>query len=212
MNEAVLLASGGLDSTTLAYWLVERAIPFIPLFLDYGQHCAMTEFETLATVLPRGLEHSIAKLDIAGIYRHSKSRLIREADLWHEEVEYSELYLPYRNLLMLSAGAAYAQSRHCGLLYAGFINSNHAREIDCSAQFFEQLSLLLRDYGSVEVRMPFRNMSKYEVALEGIRLRAPVAHTFSCQVSSTVPCGACPNCVDRLDALQMLSLDGSDEG
>jgi 7-cyano-7-deazaguanine synthase len=70
--------------------------------------------------------------------------------------------------------------------------------------FFDQLSLLLRDVGSVRIEMPFRLMSKLEVAKLGIALKAPIAHTFSCQVSADVPCGACPNCVDRLDALREL--------
>ncbi len=204
---AVLLASGGLDSTTLAYWLVEKSVSFVPLFLDYGQHCSDTEFQTAVEVLPPNIGTAIERINISGVYRNSSSRLIREADLWREDVAYTDLYLPYRNLLMLTVGAAYAQSRGCGSLYAAFINSNHAIEIDCSAEFFDNLSVLLSAYGSVEVRMPFRSMSKYEVALEGVRLRAPIAQTFSCQVSSVIPCGACPNCVDRLDALQALSED-----
>lgn len=201
--DAVLLASGGLDSTTLAYWLVEKGVSFIPLFLDYGQHCSTTEYETASDVLPASCR-PIHRVNIADVYRESRSRLISEADLWHEDVAYTDLHLPYRNLLMLSIGAAYAQSRGCRSLYAAFINSNHAIEIDCSAAFFEQLSSLLGEYGTVQIKMPFRAMSKYEVAAEGIRLQAPIGRTFSCQVSSTVPCGACPNCVDRLDALQAL--------
>lgn len=204
MNEAVLLASGGLDSTTLAYWLLARDISFTPLFLDYGQHCASMEWETLRKVMPREVQGKIERINVRDIYGHSSSRLIQEADLWREDVSYTDLYLPYRNLLMLSIGAASAQSRGHGAVYAGFINSNHAQEIDCSAAFFEQLSALLRGFGSVNIEMPFRFMSKYEVAQEGIKLSAPIAHTFSCQVSSEIPCGACPNCVDRLDALRLL--------
>ena len=203
-HDAVLLASGGLDSTTLAYWLLEKGVSFIPLFLDYGQHCSATEYETVNDVLPASCG-PIHRLNIADVYRDSRSRLINEADLWQEDVAYTDLHLPYRNLLILSVGAAFAQSRGCKSLYAAFINSNHAIEIDCSAEFFDRLSSLLGAYGSVQIRMPFRAMSKYEVAVEGIRLQAPIARTFSCQVSSAVPCGACPNCVDRLTALQALT-------
>jgi 7-cyano-7-deazaguanine synthase len=52
--------------------------------------------------------------------------------------------------------------------------------------------------------MPFRNYSKYDVAKLGIDLNAPIGMTFSCQASSSIPCGACPNCVDRLDALKKI--------
>ncbi len=204
---SLLLASGGLDSTTLAYWLRERGIDFVPVFIDYGQHCVDTEHSTLLKVLPAGYGDRVKTLHIADIYRGSRSRLIDEPNLWTDNVQYEELYLPYRNLLLLTVAAAHAQTMGFDSVYAGFINSNHAKELDCSAEFFAKLFRLLDEYGSVEIRMPFRTMTKYEVALEGIRLRAPIAHTFSCQVSSVVPCGACPNCVDRLDALRQLGPD-----
>jgi 7-cyano-7-deazaguanine synthase len=89
-------------------------------------------------------------------------------------------------------------------VYSAFINSNHAKEIDCSSAFFDKLGGLLSNYGSVKIEMPFRDMSKYEVAKLGIKLRAPIGETFSCQASSVIPCGACPNCVDRLEALRQI--------
>ena len=201
---SVLLASGGLDSTTLAYWLRDKGENFVPLFLNYGQHCAQTERERLAEVLPSELFGPIVELNIADVYRDSSSRLIKAADLWTERMTDDDLYLPYRNLLVLTVGAAYAQSRGESEVYAEFINSNHAKEIDCSAEFFDRLGGMLSDYGTVKIRMPFREFSKREVAEIGLALGAPIAITFSCQASSTVPCGVCPNCMDRLEALAEL--------
>jgi 7-cyano-7-deazaguanine synthase len=203
-KNSVLLASGGMDSTTLAYWLQEEKIEFLPLFINYGQHCAKTELETLLRLLPDGYAARTEVINVSDIYRGCKSRLIAEPDLWHDEITAEDLYLPYRNLLLLSIGAAYAQARDYSCLYAAFINSNHAKEIDCSAKFFEMLSGVLLEYGSVEIKMPFRELSKYEVAKIGLAVEAPIAHTFSCQAASRVPCGACPNCVDRLEALRLL--------
>jgi|SRR5713226_6074600 len=204
-TKSVLLASGGLDSTTLAYWLRRRKIQFIPLFVNYGQHCAKTELETLAHVLPKAYSRQIEVVDIGDVYKGCDSLLIRETNLWNSIVVADDLYLPYRNLLLLATGAAFAQSRRYSILYTAFINSNHAKELDCSSEFFNQLSRVLRDYGSVRIRMPFRNMSKKQVARIGLKLGVPVASTFSCQAASVAPCGACPNCVDRLQALNSLA-------
>jgi 7-cyano-7-deazaguanine synthase len=200
-ESAVLLASGGLDSTTLAYWLAEKNLPFSPLFIDYGQHCRQTELETLMRVLPTNVRAQVEIVRIADIYKGCRSRLIAAPDLWSDDVTGDDLYLPYRNLLMLSVGAAFAQARGHARLYSAFINSNHAKEIDCSAEFFEQLGTMLSDYGTVRIEMPFRNLTKTEVAAIGLRLGAPIAETYSCQAATTVPCGACPNCVDRAKAL-----------
>jgi len=206
--DSVLLASGGLDSTTLAYWLRNKGIQFIPVFIDYGQHCAKTELSTLLRVLPSEYSNQLQVINISDVYKGSNSCLIQEANLWEDKVKYQDMYLPYRSLLLLTIGAAFAQARGYSLLYSAFINSNHAQEIDCSAEFFDKLTKMLVGYGTIELKMPFRNMSKYEVAKIGISLKAPIGYTFSCQASSMIPCGACPNCVDRLEALKLLRTHG----
>ncbi len=97
---ALLLCSGGLDSTTVGYWLVEKRISFQPVFFDYGQHCVEKEWETVQKVLPiSDLVSPVLRIDISSIYQHSTSRLIAEPNLWKEHVEDDELYIPYRTLL-----------------------------------------------------------------------------------------------------------------
>jgi 7-cyano-7-deazaguanine synthase len=106
--------------------------------------------------------------------------------------------------LFLSIAAAYAQSIGAKNVYSAFINSNHAKEIDCSADFFAKIEALLDVYNSVKINMPYRNMSKTEVAKLGISLKVPIASTYSCQVNSQNPCGSCPNCVDRIEAMNAI--------
>jgi len=200
----VLLSSGGMDSTVLAYDLARQGANLILLFLDYGQHCMKKEYETLKRVAPKAFKKNITLISIVDIYRESKSRMILEADLWFDEVTPSDLYLPYRNLLFLSIASAYAQSIGIRDVYAAFINSNHAKEIDCSIRFFTQLEAMLEEYGSVKINIPYREMSKIQVANLGLELGAPIAETYSCQVNSVNPCGVCPNCVDRITAMRDL--------
>lgn len=202
MKTALLLCSGGLDSTTLAYWLHERSVPLMPIFLDYGQHCVEKEWETLRRVLPTSGVLEPERIDVSGVFRGSRSRLIVEPDPWSEKVAAEELYIPYRTLLFLSIGAACAQTRDIVDVYSGFINSNHAKEIDCSAEFLNSLDALAEDVGPVRFHMPFRNWSKSQVVAEALRLGVPIGNTYSCQLFSDTPCGACPNCVDRLNAIE----------
>jgi 7-cyano-7-deazaguanine synthase len=206
MNEVVLLSSGGLDSTTLAYWLRERGKTIIPIFFDYGQHCVEKEWTTLRQVLPKDGVKPPTRVDISAIFRGSSSRLISEADLWTETVDSEDLYIPYRTLMFFSAGAAIAQTRRLTDVYSGFINSNHAKELDCAATFLNSLDALSERVGPVRFSMPFREKTKKEVAEIAKHLAVPIGRTFSCQVFSDVPCGACPNCVDRIDALVLAGL------
>jgi len=203
-RDGVLLASGGLDSTTMAYWLISQTIDFTPLFIDYGQHCAKTEYETLIKVIPSNYQNRIETIDISGIYRKSQSRFIQPANLWVDDIQADDLYIPYRNILLLTVAASFAQTIGVTNVYSAFINSNHAKEIDCSNEFFEKMESLLAGFGTIKINMPFRYYSKYEVAKIGIDLGAKIGETFSCQASPEIPCGACPNCVDRLTALKKL--------
>lgn len=208
----IVLASGGLDSTTVCYSLLSGGRRIDPLFFDYGQHCVETEWKLLNEVLPKGASPP-ERLDLTDIFRGSESRLIKEANLWTDNVQDDDLYVPYRTMVFYAVAAARAQTRGILEVYTGFINSNHAKEIDCTAGFMNKLDGLTDAIGPVRFFSPFRYSSKAEVLEEALRLGVPVGRTFSCQAASKLPCGACPNCVERLRALHDVTgvLRGSDE-
>lgn len=205
MRKAILLASGGLDSTTVAYQLAAAGVDVLPIFFDYGQHCVDIEWNRVNEVLPAHMRRP-ERYDVSDIFKGSPSRLIKEADLWSEEVKDDDLYIPYRTMLFFAAAAARAQT--IGLLdvYTGFINSNHAKEIDCTAAFMNNLEGLTSNIGPVRFHSPFRYSSKKDVVRAAVELGVPIGRTYSCQASSQFPCGACPNCVERLNALRETGL------
>lgn len=207
----LLLASGGMDSTVLAYKLAKEKKKAIILFIDYGQHCREKEYQTLLQVLPVEYADNVRVIKIGDVYRESSSRMIIEANLWEDNVVAEDMYLPYRNILFISLASAYAQSMGIKDVYTAFINSNHAKEIDCSMEFFTKLESLLYEYGSIKINMPFREMTKIEVAKLGLELKVPIEKTYSCQVNAKMPCGACPNCVDRINALNYILEESSNE-
>lgn len=205
MKKAILLASGGLDSTTVAYQLASTSIDVIPIFFDYGQHCVDVEWNRVNEVLPAHMRRP-ERYNVSDIFKGSPSRLIKEADLWNEEVKDDDLYIPYRTMLFFAAAAARAQTIGVLDVYTGFINSNHAKEIDCTAAFMNDLEGLTSNIGPVRFHSPFRYSSKGDVARAAVELGVPIGRTYSCQASSRFPCGACPNCVERLNALKETGL------
>ncbi|WP_422650336.1 7-cyano-7-deazaguanine synthase [Cupriavidus sp. H18C1] len=205
MKAALLLASGGLDSTTVAYQLFSKGVDVVPVFFDYGQHCVETEWSRVNEVLPPTMRRP-ARYDISDVFRDSPSRLIREADLWNEVVKDDDLYIPYRTMLFFAAAAARAQTVGILDVYTGFINSNHAKEIDCTAAFMNNLDALTTSIGPVRFHSPFRYATKADVVRAAVDLGVPIGRTYSCQASAKFPCGACPNCVERLKALKLAEL------
>ncbi|EOI5745790.1 7-cyano-7-deazaguanine synthase [Cronobacter sakazakii] len=205
INKVLLLASGGLDSTTVAYQLAAEGIEVVPIFFNYGQHCVETEWTRVNEVLPSEMQRP-ERFDISDIFRGSQSRLICEADLWTEDIKDDDLYIPYRTMLFFAAAAARAQVVGILNVYTGFINSNHAKEIDCTAAFMNNLDELTSSIGPVRFHSPFRYSSKADVARVAAELGVPIGRTYSCQASAQFPCGACPNCVERLSALKEAKL------
>ena len=205
MRQVLLLASGGLDSTTVAYQLTSAGVEVVPIFFDYGQHCVGVEWSRVNEVLPSDMQRP-ERFDISSIFRGSPSRLICEADLWTEEVKDDDLYKPYRTMLFFAAAAARAQTVGILDVYTGFINSNHAKEIDCTAAFMDSLDGLTSSIGPVRFHSPFRYSSKADVARAAAELGVPIGRTYSCQAFAQFPCGACPNCVERLNALKEAKL------
>lgn len=200
MKQAVVMVSGGLDSTTVCHLLASEGAEVHPIFFDYGQHCAETEWAMVKEVLPlKALPPE--RLNISDIFKGSPSRMIVEANLWKEAVSDDDLYLPYRTMLFFAVAAARAQTLRILDVYSGFINSNHAKEIDCSTAFMNSLEELSRGIGAVRFHAPFREKTKADVVRRALELGVPIGRTFSCQASSSFPCGACPNCVERLNAL-----------
>ncbi|MCS5939796.1 7-cyano-7-deazaguanine synthase [Klebsiella variicola] len=205
IKKVLLLASGGLDSTTVAYQLAAEGVEVVPIFFDYGQHCIEIEWSRVNEVLPSEMQRP-ERFDISDIFRGSQSRLIREADLWTEDIKDDDLYIPYRTMLFFAAAAARAQIVGILNVYTGFINSNHAKEIDCTAAFMNNLDELTSSIGPVRFHSPFRYSSKADVARVAAELGVPIGRTYSCQASAQFPCGACPNCVERLSALKEAKL------
>lgn len=200
MRNVLLLASGGLDSTTVAYQLHAEDVGVQPVFFDYGQHCVEMEWARVNEVLPPSMTRP-ERVDVSDVFRGSKSRLIQEPNLWQEAVADDDLYVPYRTLVFFSLAAARAQTLGLAEVYTGFINSNHAKEIDCTADFMNKLDGLAQDIGAVRFISPFRYSSKADVVRSALQLGVPIGRTYSCQAASSFPCGACPNCVERQKAL-----------
>ena len=140
MNNAVVMTSGGLDSTTVCYILADRGVVVHPLFFDYGQHCSEIEWNRVNELMPSEVKQP-ERVNLRDLFLGSSSRLISEANLWTDKVEDDDLYVPYRTVLFFAAAAARAQTLGILDVYSGFINSNHVKEIDCSTQFLN-LSLI----------------------------------------------------------------------
>lgn len=214
MEKALVLSSGGLDSTVCVGLAVERfgRENVCTLSAFYGQKHAK-ELECARNVAEHyGLAHRA--VDLTEVFKFSSSTLLSgNADVregaYSEQLEEGEIttVVPFRNGVLLSAVAAMASSlypRDICHIYIGAHADDAAGNAypDCSEAFLDFMAgaINIGTYGRVFLEAPLSSWNKARVVQEGIRLGTPFQLTWSCYRGGGKACGKCGTCIDRLAA------------
>jgi len=120
----------------------------------------------------------------------------------YEEETMKKTVVPFRNGIMLSIAAGYAESLEAGGLVIAAHAGDHAIYPDCREDFMQSMGEAIRlgTYAQVEVLRPFIAMSKADIARRGQELGVDYERTWSCYVGGETHCGECGTCVERREA------------
>lgn len=213
-STALVLLSGGLDSTVALAWALERygrdLVPNVStISFRYGQRHTK-ELES-AEKIARFYHVSNHVVDLPpDIFHGSGSSLMGESDvpdatygdMGHEGP--SSTYVPYRNGVFLSIAAARAQALGISTIVGGYHANDalHWAYPDCTNEFLGPMaaSVFVGTYGKVRLQTPFVYHMKRDIVDLGFRLKAPFKLTWSCYNGGELACGKCPTCVERLEA------------
>lgn len=225
MNEqpkALVLISGGLDSTTCLAIAVDRygAENVIGLSIYYGQK-HVKEIEAAKKVAAYyGIEH--LQMDLTELFSYSDCSLLSHSDKDIPLESYAEqlkktngkpvsTYVPFRNGLFLSAAASVALSKNCSVIYYGAHADDAAGNAypDCSDAFVNAMNTAIYEGsgGQLHIEVPFVNHTKADVVARGLKLKAPYQLTWSCYAGGDKPCGVCGTCIDRAKAFALNGVD-----
>ena len=207
---AVVLFSGGLDSTTCLGMAKRDGFEPIALSFDYGQR-HIVELDAARKVVEHyGVErHQIVSLgfyrDIGGSALTDDIAVPKSASVDDLGSDIPVTYVPARNLVFLSQAMAVAEAAGVSDVYIGVNALDYSGYPDCRPEFFEQMARTLHsgsklgtEYGlHIEIETPVIDLSKAEIAELGVRLKAPLEHTWSCYGGDELPCGKCDSCVLR---------------
>ncbi len=213
---AVVLLSGGLDSTTLLHHVARdlRRAPVYALSVHYGQRharelaCARAQAEAAGAA-----EHRIADLSgVAALVREGTALVegsgeVPDLDaLTPEQRDQPPTYVPNRNMTLLAVAAAYAEAKGVQELYYGAQAMDEYGYWDCTGPFVERLNavLALNRRQAVRVLAPFAALRKSEALRIGLRLGVDYAQTWSCYRGGDAPCLTCPTCIERHNAFSEL--------
>ena len=212
-----MLASGGVDSTTLLALAIKEhgAGNVHALCIRYGQKHDR-EMESARSVAAH-YGAPLHTLDLASIFAESDSSLLVHSNREIPHESYAEqldgadsplvsTYVPFRNGLFLSAAASMALSLGCDVVYYGAHHDDWAGDAypDCSPEFVDAMAhAIARGTGeTLRMEAPFARCSKADIVKLGLDMGVPYGLTWSCYEGGALPCGACATCIDRARAFE----------
>lgn len=216
-EKALVLCSGGVDSTTLLAMAVKQfgSANVVALSISYGQRHGREIEAAKAVAAHYGVEQRF--LDLAAIFAESDCSLLAHSTQTVPESSYAQqqaeaegapvsTYVPFRNGLFLSSAASMALSLGCSAVYYGAHHDDWAGDAypDCSQAFVDAMGAAIAEGtgGQLQLRAPFVQMTKADIVRTGLELGVPYELTWSCYEGGAAPCGKCATCIDRIAAFR----------
>ena len=196
MKKAIVLLSGGLDSSTALY--VAKNEGFDELYVltfEYGQKH------------DKEIESAKAVARAAGVKEHKFVRLL--LNQWGDcSLTNPATYVPARNMVFLSVAASYADALEISDLFIGVSETDYSGYVDCRESFIKAMEeavnlgtvLGAEKKRRITIHAPFLHMTKADEIRLGIKLGVDFSLTWSCYRGEEKPCGTCDSCLLRARA------------
>ena len=209
-KKAVVLLSGGLDSTTILAIAKEQGFEIHALSFDYAQRHHVELERAKAIAKSFGVtEHRIVKLDLFGGSALNDNISVPKGRSDQERKSGIPItYVPARNTVMLAIGLGWCEVVKASNLFVGVNAVDYSGYPDCRPEYisaFETLANLATKAGvegifKFKIHAPLIKMTKAEIILEGLRLGVDYRLTHSCYDPSPngAACGECDSCKLRL--------------
>ena len=218
---AVVLLSGGLDSSTVLAWARSRGRECFALSFDYGQrHRVELERAKEISGFLGAAEHRTVTVDLRAFGGSAltddidvpKGRIdphgSREGGAPEDDIPIT--YVPARNTIFLSFALAYAEVRNASEIWLGINAIDYSGYPDCRPEYLEAFQNLADLATKVGVEgcgprfvAPLVELSKVDIVRKARELGVPIERTLSCYdpAEDGTPCGRCDSCIMRQAAI-----------
>ena len=209
-KDAVIVISGGMDSTTMLYEFQNEIA--LAVTFDYGSTQNAREREFAIMHCKRlGIKHLIIPLDF--MHQYFKSSLLGSPDDIpegnYDDENMKSTVVPFRNGIMLAIACGIAESNGLKRVMIANHAGDHAIYPDCRPAFVEAMSAAMQNgtYDHVAVFAPYTGLSKADIARRGAALGLDYSETYSCYKGREKHCGKCGTCRERREALREAGID-----
>ena len=197
-KKIVISFSGGMDSSVLLHMAVDRGYSDIHLLsFDYGQRhkrelgCIDLQTSNIKKKYEKVKPITITTktLDVSYIKSIANKSSLTNTDIDNPKIKEMAgdaqpvSYVPFRNTMFLSIACAYAETNECDTVWYGAAQADSlAGYWDGSQEFIQSVNGLvsLNRKSKIKIEAPLITMSKKDIVLEGIRLKVPFEHTWTC--------------------------------
>jgi len=214
--KVVVLVSGGMDSVTALYRAAKDHEVVAGLSFDYGSKHNHREIPFAKMHCEKlGIDHRTVSLDFMDqLFQSDLLKSGGEIPEGHyEQDNMKQTVVPFRNGIMLSVAAGFAESIEANGLVIAAHSGDHAIYPDCREDFLKPMAdaISAGTYVDLEVMRPFVSMRKEDIATEGAKLGVDFSQTWSCYKGGEFHCGKCGTCVERIEAFDLAGLDDPTE-
>jgi 7-cyano-7-deazaguanine synthase len=223
-GSAVVLLSGGQDSTTCLFWAKKRFRHVHAVAFDYGQR-HRSELETAREISKlAGLEHELVVLELGVLAQLGDSSLVSSSELagsgGYVDEEMPEglptSFVPGRNLLFLGVAAAYAVKKDIKDIVTGVCETDYSGYPDCRESFVSAMQEAVNQAmpssaGPIHIHTPLMHMDKSQVVhlaqLLGDTCWKALGLSITCYEGRRPGCGECPSCQLRAAGFEGAGLE-----
>lgn len=214
--KVVVLVSGGMDSVTALYRAAQDHEILAGLSFDYGSkhnHREIPFARKHCDLL--GVPHQVVSLPFMNeLFESDLLRSGGDIPEGHYEAEnMKQTVVPFRNGILLSIAAGFAESAGAQGLVIAAHSGDHAIYPDCREDFMKPMSEAISagTYADLEVLRPFIDLRKEDIAAVGAEMDVDFSLTWSCYKGKEIHCGKCGTCVERKEAFERASLEDPTE-
>ncbi|MFA5038598.1 MAG: 7-cyano-7-deazaguanine synthase QueC [Candidatus Omnitrophota bacterium] len=204
MKKAIVLLSGGLDSTTVLYLAKSRGYEVHALIFHYGQRHSREVTQARAIARRAGCPAHVVRFSLPW---KGSSLLDPAARLPLNRRAMKGIpstYVPARNTIFLSFALSWAEAIRADSIFIGANALDYSGYPDCRPAYFSVFQRLGRlatkrgvEGAAVRIEVPLLRMKKSQIIKAGVKLGAPYELSWSCYQGGKSPCGRCDSCLLR---------------
>ncbi len=213
MKKAIVVLSGGMDSTTTAYIAKNEGYEIVALHFNYGQRTQNKELEAFENICKELKIHSKYVVDLDFFKQIGASALTDKniaVPTGGLTKDIPITYVPFRNGIFLSIAGAVAEKENCQAIFIGVVEEDSSGYPDCTEGFIQSIqnsiNLGTRDTTHIQIKTPLIHLRKKDIVKKAIEVGVKLELTWSCYQNEDKACGVCDSCRLRLQGFQKANI------